>query len=382
MARWGHTNDHYLFRTYDFYAVQQQLRERMNQAISQATPDAICTGTVEEVAEMFAAQFRVQTPELTEGAISASVEETKVDVSRDPAHAFTYGAFGSEPHDVPGISATFYVPYRGDSEMLQWRPSTFLSVLPAAEIRDNELHFRFIQPGQDVAKAKAAFDEELSRVKKYLGWLRRDAQAFNQSLTPAAREAVEQRRGRLEELDHGTGSLGIPIKRTASVSPATTTRTTRSAGVSVARPATARSSPQYDVALSFAGEDRTYVQEVATWLKAAGVNVFYDDFEKAKLWGTNLIDHLADIYRNKSHYVVMFISEHYVDKAWTKHERQHAQARSLIANDEYILPVRFDDTDVPGMASTIGYIDLRKMTLSEFVDLVLVKLGKRKENEP
>ncbi len=100
------------------------------------------------------------------------------------------------------------------------------------------------------------------------------------------------------------------------------------------------------------------------------------------LWGTNLIDHLADIYRNKSHYVVMFISEHYVDKAWTKHERQHAQARSLIANDEYILPVRFDDTDVPGMANTIGYIDLRKMTLSEFVDLVLMKLGKRKENEP
>ena len=104
----------------------------------------------------------------------------------------------------------------------------------------------------------------------------------------------------------------------------------------------------------------------------------YDGFEKANLWGKNLIDHLADIYQNKSRYVVMFISEHYVEKAWAKHERQHAQVRSLIAKDEYILPARLDDTDVPGMANTVGHVDLRKMTQSEFVDLVLAKLGKRK----
>ena len=308
MARWGHTNDHYLFWTHDFHAVQQQLREQMNQAIDQATPDAIRTGTVEEVAEMFAVQFRVQTPELTEGAISASVEETKVDVSRDRSLAFMYGAFESGSHYVSGITATFYVPYSGDPEMFKWKPSTFTTVIPAAEIRGNELHFRFVRPGQDVAEAKKDFDGELSRAKKYLGWPTRDAQAFNQSLTPAAREAVTQRRGRLEELDHGTGSLGIPIKRAASVSPPTATRTTRSAGVSVARPTAARSSPQYDVALSFAGEDRTYVEEVATGLKVASVNVFYDGFEKANLWGKNLIDHLADIYQNKSRYVVMFMA--------------------------------------------------------------------------
>ena len=61
------------------------------------------------------------------------------------------------------------------------------------------------------------------------------------------------------------------------------------------------------------------------------------------------MDHLAEIYQHRSRYVVMFISEHYVNKAWPQHERQHAQARALVARDEYILPVRFDDTPVPGM---------------------------------
>ena len=36
---------------------------------------------------------------------------------------------------------------------------------------------------------------------------------------------------------------------------------------------------EYDVALSFAGENRDYVEEVAIFLKNFGVKVFYDDFK-------------------------------------------------------------------------------------------------------
>ena len=127
------------------------------------------------------------------------------------------------------------------------------------------------------------------------------------------------------------------------------------------------------IALSFAGENRAYVEEVATGLRAAGVKVFYDAFESAELWGKNLIDHLADIYAN-ARYVVMFISREYVEKAWTTHERQHAQERALFAQEEYILPARFDDTDVPGMTKTVAFQDLRRTTPAQLVDLIIAKL--------
>ncbi|QPH98866.1 hypothetical protein G5B97_01690 [Campylobacter concisus] len=42
---------------------------------------------------------------------------------------------------------------------------------------------------------------------------------------------------------------------------------------------------EYDVALSFAGENREYVEEVAIFLKNFGVKVFYDDFKQDKIWG-------------------------------------------------------------------------------------------------
>lgn len=37
---------------------------------------------------------------------------------------------------------------------------------------------------------------------------------------------------------------------------------------------------EYDVALSFAGEDRAYVEMLAEQLKARGITVFYDRYDR------------------------------------------------------------------------------------------------------
>lgn len=111
---------------------------------------------------------------------------------------------------------------------------------------------------------------------------------------------------------------------------------------------------KYDVCLSFAGEQRDYVAEVAQRLIDAGVRVFYDDAEKIDLWGKDLYVHLDWIYRKAARYCVLFASDDYAKKVWTNHERQSAQARAIEENTEYILPVRFDDTEVPGPASHRG----------------------------
>ena len=58
----------------------------------------------------------------------------------------------------------------------------------------------------------------------------------------------------------------------------------------------------------------------------------------------------------------MFISQHYVRKAWPQFERQHAQARALAEKREYILPIRLDDAEVPGLSPTIGYLDARGLS--------------------
>ena len=133
----------------------------------------------------------------------------------------------------------------------------------------------------------------------------------------------------------------------------------------------------YEVALSFAGEQRSEVEKVAVCLKRAGVSVFYDDYEKANLWGKNLYDHLSDIYLNKARYCIIFASKEYAEKTWTNHERQSAQARALKEKGvEYILPVRFDSTEIPGLLPTIGYLDFRKEGPSGVCSALIAKLGR------
>jgi TIR domain len=136
---------------------------------------------------------------------------------------------------------------------------------------------------------------------------------------------------------------------------------------------------QFDVALSFAGEDREYVNKIADRLRTHDVNVFYDRYEQAILWGKDLYEHLDHVYQRAARYCVLFVSEHYASKVWTNHERKSAQARALRENEEYILPVRFDDTEIPGLRSTVGYIDARTTTPDQLVNLVLQKIQRPSE---
>lgn len=71
---------------------------------------------------------------------------------------------------------------------------------------------------------------------------------------------------------------------------------------------------KYDITLSFAGEDRKYVAEVAEILKANSVKVFYDEFEKADLWGKDLGVHFDYVYRKAAKYCIPFISASYKEK--------------------------------------------------------------------
>ena len=134
---------------------------------------------------------------------------------------------------------------------------------------------------------------------------------------------------------------------------------------------------RYDVCLSFAGEDRDYVDKVAEELRAAGVRVFYDLYDQVDLWGKDLYVHLNDIYSGAAKYCVLFASHYYARKIWTNHEREAAQERAIHAHREYILPAKFDDTKIPGLRSTVGHIDLRKIKPPALAKMIIDKLGRR-----
>ena len=130
---------------------------------------------------------------------------------------------------------------------------------------------------------------------------------------------------------------------------------------------------KYDVCLSFAGEDRPYIKRVAKYLNAKSVQVFYDEYEEATLWGKDLSIHIDEVYSKKAKYCVIFISEHYAKKVWPNQEFRSALARAVEHFEEYILPARFDSTELPGLRKTIVYIDLNNKKPKDLGDLIRTK---------
>ena len=136
-----------------------------------------------------------------------------------------------------------------------------------------------------------------------------------------------------------------------------------------------RAGRPYQVALSFAGEQRGYVEAVAKALASRHIAVFYDGFEANALWGTDGAEHFHQIYSRDTQYVVMFISEAYVAKAWTRHERRAAISRQMKDDGEYILPVRFDMAEVPGLPDTLQYLMAERFTPAELAVEIAKKVG-------
>ena len=131
----------------------------------------------------------------------------------------------------------------------------------------------------------------------------------------------------------------------------------------------------WDVALSFAGTERDYVGRVAQALKARRVRCFYDADEQVRLWGTYLAEELPRIYARESAAVVVFVSADYAGRDWTRLERRAAFSRAVIEAGVYVLPARFDDSELPELLPDVVAVDLRGYTPEQFADLVVAKLA-------
>ena len=84
---------------------------------------------------------------------------------------------------------------------------------------------------------------------------------------------------------------------------------------------------EYDFVISYASEDENFATAFNEALTNAGKKVFFAKAPQtqAELWGQNLYEYLAEIYRRKGLFFIPLISENYVNKEWPRHEWRNAQ---------------------------------------------------------
>lgn len=135
--------------------------------------------------------------------------------------------------------------------------------------------------------------------------------------------------------------------------------------------------PKFAIALSFPGEHRKFVKNVAARLaEAENLSrdlIFYDDWHQTSLLGPSLDEKLAQIYSEDSDLVVPFFSQFY-SKRWCGIEWDAIRPLLLSrAMRNKVLPVMMDGTIIPGWANTGLGIQKGRMSGAQVADVILKK---------
>ena len=79
---------------------------------------------------------------------------------------------------------------------------------------------------------------------------------------------------------------------------------------------------KYNVAVSYASEQRSYVERFVKRLHSLKLQVYYDRDEQAQMVGKILDQELHKIYIQQSRHCVLFLSNEYIKKPVTRYESQ------------------------------------------------------------
>ncbi|RCW28318.1 hypothetical protein DFR48_101329 [Ciceribacter lividus] len=107
---------------------------------------------------------------------------------------------------------------------------------------------------------------------------------------------------------------------------------------------------EWDVAISFAGENRALADFIGQQLRELDISVFYDRNYEDNYLGGLWSQQFLDIFVNKSRLVVAILDQHHKDKVWPTFERDCFTPRVPEAE---VIPVFLDRTIFPGIPADL-----------------------------
>lgn len=134
---------------------------------------------------------------------------------------------------------------------------------------------------------------------------------------------------------------------------------------------------RFKVALSFPGERRGVVEQVANFLaeRFGRDQVLYDKYHEAEFAVTNLDTLLQRLYHDESDLIAAFLCADYEKKEWCGLEWRACRDLINRRHESAVMLFRFDDTKIDGLfPTTDGYIWIGNRSAAAMGDLILKRL--------
>lgn len=130
----------------------------------------------------------------------------------------------------------------------------------------------------------------------------------------------------------------------------------------------------FDVALSFAADDRAAARDTATALLEHNLTVFYDEWLQARIVGRDLLELLREVYL-KARLCVPFISASYLRGKYPKVEFQAILERETLRAPGALFPVYLEKVTAPALSETVAYVDYHRYGAKGLAALIAERLA-------
>jgi hypothetical protein len=128
---------------------------------------------------------------------------------------------------------------------------------------------------------------------------------------------------------------------------------------------------EFDIAISFAGENRDLARTIAAKFESLDVHVFFDELYEPNLLGKALHKQFTKIFNEESRFVICLLDKYHMDKVWPTFERDTFLPRVA---EESVIPIWLDDTKFPGIPADTYGVNLKGEITEEKIDSALFKV--------
>ncbi len=133
---------------------------------------------------------------------------------------------------------------------------------------------------------------------------------------------------------------------------------------------------RFRIAMSFSSQQREFVSKVAERLGShlGRDSILYDQWHEAEFARPRLGMYLPRLYREEAELVTAFLGADYRNREWCGLEWDAIFDLIKQRGDSFVMLLRFDDAEIPGLYSTHGCVWIADRSPDEIADLILERL--------
>ncbi|APW64312.1 hypothetical protein [Paludisphaera borealis] len=201
----------YLFNTERLYDFLLQRQRRMSEEVIAMNRDEILKMSEEDLCNYLVDRYSVQPPVMNVDAKEIS-DDRPIQVSR-PSMWNDGRVF-----QVPAQLLVLSIPFEGDAQLFQLRPSSYSTRHCSAQVTHNEVQLRYEVTSNDKDRLENNINQDVGYLQSNVAQIQKDVAEYNHQLPSHVRQAVTSRKQLLLEQMNLVAGLNIPVRRRESAS--------------------------------------------------------------------------------------------------------------------------------------------------------------------